>query len=82
MRRGTNSIHSLSDKTYSEIKKRAMYYINIYRTIVGLEKSKAAAIILVDHMKQSYDRFNKDEEMEYEKNILMFDTLVECIKAY
>lgn len=64
-----------------------MYFINRFRTLVGLEKAKGAAIICVEEMTAQFDKeFRSDytpaSEWEYEFKMTCFRELINAIRSY
>ena len=71
------------------IKQRAMGYINLFRTVVGLDKAKQCAIIHVQGLRASWEKyfipssFNPvDADMEYQYYTEIFDKIEKAIRAY
>lgn len=72
----------LNEEEIGACKQRAAYLFGRFQSVVPHEKAKAAAIICVEEMKQSYDKINKDEEMLWEKRMMMFDETIKGIRAF
>lgn len=78
------------DTSQQKIKITASNYINLFVNVgVSFDKSKKCAVIMVNQLKQNYDKNfvidhdNKAKsEMEWEFSMKSYDRLIAAIQAY